>query len=108
MTHFWYNTDLDEPKNHVPRIFPTEVRFVQLTPGSRRTGQPPAAQHILQVVDEVLPAGGRCKVLYLEHVRRRLDNLVRVLLVHVAPAVVGRRHFTARILEDQDKANYGL
>ncbi len=96
MTHFWNNTELDMPKSQCRASFPIEVRFVQLTPGSRRTGQPPAAQHVLQVVDEVLPAGSRRKVLYLEHVRRRLDNIVRVLLVHVAPAVVGRRHNGAK------------
>ena len=83
-------------KQHLQRMpssssVPGEVGPVQLLAGSRRPGPPPAAQHILQLVNKVLPARRRRKVLDFKHIGGGADNVVRVLVVHVTATVVGCR-----------------
>ena len=49
--------------------------------------QLPVPEDVLDVVNEVLPLGGRREVVDLEDVLGRLDDLVIVLIVHVAAHV---------------------
>ena len=56
----------------------------------------PVPEDVLDVVDKVLPLGGRSEVVDLEDILGRLDDLVIVLIVHVA-AHVG--HFASLLQE---------